>query len=252
MFLHDVFLHDVFLHLSSIWLIRNLILPVFGPDPLLNARLADLIQKAKRTGFAKASIESAILRGQGKSSTGASLEPITVECVLPSNIACIVECETESRLRTMADVKHAIKNAGGNASPCAYLFTKKGRIVFEAKEGVGLDHVFEPALEAGALDVDEEDGQVIVHTEPADTKATGETLSTALGLEIAQSDIFWDPNEDTIVDIPTESIVSDLASFMDQLESKEVPIQGVYMNISPSKEVEEGDAWADLMDRVSA
>ena len=224
---------------------------MFGPDPNNNPRLADLIVKAKRAGFAKQNIENAILRGQGKSSTGASLEAITVEAILPSNIACIIECETESRLRTIAEVKHAVKDAGGNATPVAYLFSKKGRIVFEGKEDVGVDEVFEAALEVGALDVDEGgEGRIVVYTEPADTKSTGEELSRSLGLDIAESNIIWVANEDTVAELTKDSQVNELHALLDELEGKEGgAVVGVYMNIKPGESVSEG-AWGELMERL--
>jgi len=212
-----------------------------------------LITTAKRAGFAKQSIESAIARGQGRSASGAALEPITVEAILPHNIACIVECESDSRLRTLQEVKHAVKEAGGNATPVSYLFTKKGRIALETKEGVGIDEVLEPALEAGAVDVDEEDGAVVVTTEPSDTKAVGEALTQALGLQIELSEIFWDVNEDTVVDVDSESTVKDLLSFVDLLEAKEGGgVVGIYLNIRRGEAIADDGPWADLMDRIGA
>lgn len=147
-----------------------------------------------------------------------------------------------------------IKDAGGNASPSSYLFTKKGRVVFEAKEGVSEDEVFEAALEEGALDVEEvgEEGRVAVYTEPADTKATGEKLAESLGLDIVESDIIWGANEDTRVEIADEGIVADLIEFVDGLEAKEGgSVRTVYMNVRPSQELGEHEAWAELMNRVS-
>lgn len=123
--------------------------------------------------------------------------------------------------------------------------------MYDVKEGTGVDEVFDAALEVGAIDVEEEEGQVVVYTEPTDTKATGETLAEKLGLVIAESDIFWDSNEDTRVELEGENVVADLVGFVDALEQKEVPVQGVYMNISPAKDMEEKDAWADLMERIS-
>ncbi|KAI4791138.1 YebC-like protein, partial [Aureobasidium sp. EXF-8845] len=129
---------------------------LFGGDPNFNPRLADLIVKANRAGFAKASIEAAVARGQGKSVNGAALETVTIEAMLPNNVGVVIDCETDSRLRTLADLRVIVKQHGGNATPTGYLFTKKGRIIFANKDGVGVDDVFEPALEAGALDVDED------------------------------------------------------------------------------------------------
>ncbi|CAK4034382.1 related to yfcA [Lecanosticta acicola] len=224
---------------------------LFGPDPNMNPRLADLITKAKREGFAKASIEAAIARGQGRSSTGASLEGVTVEGILPGNVAVIVECETDNKPRTLADVRLAIKDNGGSSTPTSYLFAKKGRIVFEKKEGVGSDEVLEPALEAGAIDVTEdEDGRVVVWTELGDTRAVGDAVSKALDLQVSSSEFIWDPNEDTKVEVPGEKAAEALATFLDELQEKEGTVQSIAMNIAQGSLSE--DAWKDLQGRLNA
>lgn len=224
---------------------------LFGPDPNANPRLADLIVKAKREGFAKASIESAIARGQGRSLTGASLEAVTVEGILPNNVAVIVECETDNKLRTLAEVRLVMKDHGGSATPTSYLFTKKGRVVLEQKDGVGLDEVLDHAVEAGALDVvEDEDGKVAVYTEPGETSTVGQAISNALQVQIATSDIFWDPNEDTKVAMASEDAAGDLASFVDTLLEKESTVQAVALNVSRGSLDEE--IWKDLRGRLSS
>lgn len=153
----------------------------------------------------------------------------------------------------MADMKHAIKETGGNATAAGYLFSKKGKIVFEKKEGVGADEVFEAALEVGALDVEEDgEGRVVVFTETGDTKAAGETLSKDLGLDISVSEIIWDANEDTRVELESEDTVAMLLDFVDKIEGKEGgSVTGVYMNVGPGEKLNE-DAWSELMGRLSA
>lgn len=133
------------------------------------------------------------------------------------------------------------------------MFSKKGKIVFEKKEGVGADEVFEAALEVGALDVDEDgEGRVVVFTEIGDTKAAGETLSKDLGLDISVSEIIWDANEDTMIELESEDTVATLLDFVDKIEGKAGgSVTGVYMNVGPGKELDE-DAWSDLMGRLSA
>ncbi|GAB7353425.1 hypothetical protein MBLNU459_g3896t1 [Dothideomycetes sp. NU459] len=224
---------------------------LFGADLNANPRLVDLIQDAKSAGFPKANIEAAIARGQGRSLSGASLEAVTVEAILPQNVAVVIDCETDNKLRTLQDVRLIVKSSGGNITPTSYLFTRKGRTVFAKKDDVGVDDVFDPALEAGALDVIEDaEGRVVVFTEPNETKATGETLSASLQLDIASSDIIWDPNHDTRVPLDDESAVHDLGAFVDALQDKEGSVQGVYMNVAQGS-IEEG-AWADLQSRITA
>lgn len=224
---------------------------LFGPEPNANPKLADLITKAKREGFAKASIEAAIARGQGRSLDGAALESVTVEGIMPNNVGVIVECETDNKLRTLAGVRLVIKENGGAASPSSYLFEKKGRVVFEQKDGVGLDEVMEPALEAGATDVDElEDGTVVVSTAPNDTKAVGEAVSNALGISIKTSSIVWDPNEDTKMAVASEDAARDLAAFVDDMMDREATVQAISMNVAQGSLGE--DTWKDLNARLGS
>ncbi|KAK0268559.1 hypothetical protein LTR91_014902 [Friedmanniomyces endolithicus] len=203
---------------------------LFGPDPSLNTRLADLITKAKREGFAKTSIEAAVARGQGRSTSGATLESVTIEGILPGNVAVIVECETDNKLRTLAD--------------------KKGRIVFEAREGVGVEEALEPALEAGAVDVEDDgDGRVVIFTEPGDTRAVGDALHKTLGLQIAASEILWEANEDTSIGVPDGNMAEELSTFVDVLQERETSLQAVAMNVAQGQLEEE--PWKELQSRLS-
>jgi YebC/PmpR family DNA-binding regulatory protein len=223
---------------------------LFGPDVNANPKLADLVIKAKKEGFAKASIEAAIARGQGRSLTGVSLERLTVEGILPNNVAVIVECETDNKLRTLANIKLVIKDNGGTATPSSYLFEKKGRIVFDQKDGVGLGEVMDPALEAGATDVDElEDGSVVVFTAPEETKTVGEAVSAALGTQIKTSDIIWDPNGDTKTVIPSEDAAEDLADFVDIMMEEESTVHAISMNVAQG--AVSAESWKALQTRLS-
>ncbi|EON61561.1 hypothetical protein W97_00776 [Coniosporium apollinis CBS 100218] len=223
----------------------------YGPDPNTNARLALAISLAKKAGVPKANIESAIARGQGVSASGAALEPVTVEAIFPPSVAVVIDCLTDNKLRILADIRHLIKQHQGSVTPTNYLFEKKGQIIFKPKEGLGADEVLDTALEAapGVLDVVEgADGRVVVFTEPADTKGTGETLSGALGLEVEESEIIWDPNEDTKVEISDEEAAQALSGFAEKLQDIS-GVQAMYMNASQGNI---SDAtWADLQSRLA-
>ncbi|KAF7186592.1 putative transcriptional regulatory protein [Pseudocercospora fuligena] len=224
---------------------------LFGGNPNSNPRLADLITKAKREGFAKASIEAAIARGQGRSISGANLENVTVEGILPNNVAVIVECETDNKLRTLAEVRLAIKEHGGTTTPTSYLFTKKGVITFEKKDGVGLEEVLEAALEAGATDVEQdEDGRVVVSSEPEELRSVGDAVSAALELPIATSKIIFDPNEDTMIGVQNEEAAAEIVEFLDELQEKESSVQAVAINVAQGNL--SPDAWKDLATRISS
>ena len=221
-----------------------------GPELHLNTRLADLVTKAQREGFPKTSIEAAIARGQGRSVNGASLESVTVEGILPNNVAVIIESETDSRLRTLADIRYVLKGSGGSTTPSAYLFQKKGCITFETKEDLDLDAALESALELEALDAQQdEDGRLVVFTAPEDTVSTGESLAKSLGVEIASSQIMWEANEDTTIPLSSEEAVNELCSFVDKLYEREDAIQSVSMNVAQGQLSDE--SFGGLQARLS-
>ena len=168
----------------------------------MNPRLADVVTRAKKIGFPKASIESAIARGQGVSPNGAALESLTVEAMIPPSVSVIIECQTDSKLRTLADVRLAVKDAGGTVTPTSHMFERKGRIVLENPENTAETEVFDRAIEAGAIDVETvEDGGIIVSTESSETTAIADALRHTTNLKVRNLDIIWDPKEDMMVDI---------------------------------------------------
>ncbi|KAF2837011.1 YebC-like protein [Patellaria atrata CBS 101060] len=223
---------------------------LFGANPDQNPRLALIITNAKKAGFPKASIEAAIARGQGVSASGAALEAVTVEAILPPSVAVIIDCQTDNKLRTLADVKFAVKKSGGTVTPIEYMFEKKGRIVFKQKDGIGVDEILEPASEAGAVDVAEgEQGNVVVYTEVNDTKSTALGLSKDLDLEVESSEIIYDVNEDTKVELEDEESIKPLHEFIDKLEGIH-GFSGLYINAAQGSL--DDAAWAELKSRVSA
>lgn len=223
---------------------------LYGPDPSLNSRLAEVIALAKKESFPKDRIEAAIARGQGKSASGASLESVTVEAILPGNVAAIIECETDNRLRTLTAVRHAVKDAEGREGPSSYLYTKRGRVVFASKEGVGEEDALDAALEAGATDVEEDEDGIVVFTEPGDTKSVSEAISSALSLDIKTSEIIWSANEDTKVDVSSPEAAILLHTFVDNVMEREPCVQAVSMNVRSGPALPE-DAWRQLAERLS-
>lgn len=216
----------------------------------MNPRLALALATAKKNAVPKANIEAAIARGQGLSATGAALESITLEAMLPPSVAVVIECQTESKLKTLADLRLLVKEAGGNVSTVSFMFEKKGRIILRKKEGMGVDEVLEPALEAGVLDVVEDDeGRVVLFTEPAQTKTTAETLTKELDVEIEESEIIHDPNEDTKVALDDETAARELNSFLEDVHEVS-GLQAVYANFTKGAIPE--DLWAEMRSRVAA
>ncbi|BCS17849.1 post-initiation translation factor DPC29 [Aspergillus puulaauensis] len=203
---------------------------MWGPDTKFNPRLTLALSNAKKAGIPKTIIEAAIARGQGVSVTGEALEQVTIEAILPHSVAAVVECQTENKLRILQDVRHAIKEAGGSATPTAYLFEKKGRIVFEKKDGFSADDCLDQAIEAGATDIiSDGKGRIVVFTEQSETKNVGETLSKLAGLTIEELEIIWSPNQDTLVDLKDEAQVQEIEEILAYLR-EEASVRDIYLN----------------------
>ena len=149
-----------------------------GPDPSANFKLASVIAKAKANNVPNDNIERIIKKASGEDG-GASFENITYEGYGPGGVAVIIETLTDNKNRAAADVRHALDKNGGNlgAPGCVgFLFQQKGVLLLEGN--VDFDTLMEDAIEVGAEDIEETDGDVLVYTSPADfdgvLKALGE------------------------------------------------------------------------------
>ncbi|KAF3490644.1 uncharacterized protein GIQ15_00161 [Arthroderma uncinatum] len=216
--------------LRVVGLNSQLLLIVYGPDPKSNPRLALVIANAKRSGMPKPTIEAAIARGQGINTAGTALESLTIEGMLPSSVAVVVECLTDQKARALQDIRAIIKRSGGANTPTSYLFEKKGKIVFERKPDLDVDKYLEPAIDAGATDVEgDEDNRLIVYTEHTATKSVADKLSTTTDLITESIDIIWDPNQDTLVNIESEEALSTVENIVNELRD-DPSVQDIYVN----------------------
>ncbi|GFF78015.1 probable transcriptional regulatory protein PERMA_0079 [Aspergillus lentulus] len=205
---------------------------MWGADPKFNPRLTLALSNAKRAGIPKTVIEAALARGQGISLTGEALESVTIEAILPHSVAAVIECQTDQKARVLQDLRYAIKDAGGTVTPTTYLFEKKGRIIFEKKDGVNTDDYLDQVIEAGAIDVATDDeGRLVVFTEPTETKSVGEMLTKMTGLAIEELDIIWDPNKDTMVELKEDEQVREIEDILSTLR-EDSSVQDIYLNTS--------------------
>ena len=139
-----------------------------GGDPDANARLRLAMEKARAANMPKDNIERAIKKGTGVGETEA-YEEVVYEGYGPGGAALYVETLTDNKNRTVGELRHVLTKFGGNlgASGCvAYLFEKKGQLVFD-RAGLDADALLEAALESGADDVIEAGDSIEVVTTPA-------------------------------------------------------------------------------------
>src|SRR5437763_4441229 len=195
-----------------------------GGDVAMNARLRLAVDKAQEANLPKDTIERAIKRGSG-GLEGANYEEIRYEGYGINGAAVIVDCMTDNRTRTVADVSHALSKYGGNLGTdgsVAYLFKHCGQIVFAP--GTSEDKVIEAALDAGADDViANDDGSVEVVTDPHGFAAVKDALVRA-GLKPALAELTMKPTIE--VEIRGED-AQRMQKLLDALESLD-DVQSVY------------------------
>ncbi|MEO8204261.1 MAG: YebC/PmpR family DNA-binding transcriptional regulator [Betaproteobacteria bacterium] len=159
-----------------------------GADPAINPRLRLAMDKAREANMPKDSVQNAIGRGAG-TLEGVAYEEIRYEGYGIGGAAIIVDCMTDNRTRTVAEVRHAFAKNGGNLGTdgsVAFLFKHCGQFLFAP--GLSEDKAMEAALEAGAEDVvANEDGSIEVISTPADfTQVKAGLEKAGLKAEIAE------------------------------------------------------------------
>ncbi len=160
-----------------------------GGDPSMNSRLRLALDKASAGNVPKDTVAKAIARGTGKLE-GASYDEVRYEGYGIGGAALIVDCMTDNRTRTVAEVRHAFAKNGGNVGTdgsVAFQFRHCGLFVFAP--GTSEERVMEAALDAGADDVvSADDGSIEVISAPGEFSAVKEALDKA-GLKAAVADV---------------------------------------------------------------
>ena len=207
-----------------------------GPNPDSNSRLRDVIAKAKAANMPNDNISRSIKKASGELNA-VNYEEITYEGYAAGGVAVIVETLTDNKNLTASDVRCAFDKFGGNlgSTGCvSYMFSKKGVIVING-EGIAEDDLFMLAVDAGADDVQNDEGVYEIYTLPQNYTAVRENLEKA-GLKILSSDLEMVP-ENYVT--PEESAIPKILNLIDRLEEND-DVQNVFHNaILPEEEEED-------------
>ena len=198
-----------------------------GGDPAGNPRLRTAIDKGLAANMSKDVIERAVRKATGELE-GVEYEEIRYEGYAPGGVAVIVDCLTDNKVRTVADVRHAFGKFGGNLGTdgsVAFLFRKLGVLSFAA--GADEEKITDAAIEAGADDVvvHAEGGAIDVLTSP-DTFAEVKSALEAAGLQPEAAGITMRADNDIAVEGDTAKAVAKLLDWLDDLDD----VQDVYSN----------------------
>lgn len=183
-----------------------------GTDPDTNFSLRLAIDKAKAANMPAANIQRSIDRVKDKDAS--QLQEVTYEGYGPGGVAILVETATDNINRTYPEVKTAFAKHGGSIAEkgaVAFQFDRKGMIRVKATG----DDLLMQALEAGAEDVQEEDGESLIYTDPKELAKVRDSLMQA-GLEIADAELTFVPNN--TVSVTDSATAGKIMRLMDALE----------------------------------
>lgn len=195
-----------------------------GGDMASNPRLRMAVDKAKAESMPKDNIENAIKRGSG-TLEGVNYEELRYEGYGINGAAVMVDCMTDNKTRTVADVRHAFSKYGGNLGTdgsVAFLFKHCGTLLFAP--GADEEKIMEVALESGAEDVvTNDDGSIEVITAPNDFGAVNEAL-VAAGLKPELAEVTMKASTETVLTGDDAVRMQKLLDALDDLDD----VQEVY------------------------
>ncbi|ACZ39796.1 YebC/PmpR family DNA-binding transcriptional regulator [Sphaerobacter thermophilus] len=205
-----------------------------GPNPDANLRLRMALERAKREGMPNDTIERAIAKASGAGADAENYETVIYEGYGPGGVAVLAVALTDNRNRTASEVRHAFSRHNGTLGETgcvAWQFETVGQIVISA-DGVDADEVALLAIDAGATDVETENGEIIITTDPSELGDVTERLKEA-GLTIQAAEIQRVPQASVDVDGSQAQATLKLLEALEDLDD----VQAVYTNANFPAEV---------------
>jgi YebC/PmpR family DNA-binding regulatory protein len=199
-----------------------------GGNPDNNPALRLAIERAKADSMPMSNIQRAIDKATGNLE-GVTLSEVTYEGYGPGGVAIMVECLTDNKNRTVAEIRHAFKKAGGSlgtSGSVAWMFEKKGIIVVNRSDKD--EEVMEKAIEAGAEDIKELDEVLVIESAPEDFNAVLEAVNAVDGIEIIESNVQLVAINESEVDDETAEKVERLIEVLEDIDD----VQNVIHNMA--------------------
>ncbi len=187
-----------------------------GADPDMNFSLRLAVDRAKAANMPTANIQRSIDRGSGKLG-GDQIQEVVYEGYGPGGVAILVECATDNVNRTLPEVRTAFTKHGGRLAEkgaVAFQFDRKGSI---RVKGTGDDLVLQ-AIDAGAQDAQEEDGAMVIYTDPKELAKVRQNLQDA-GVQVLDAELTFVPNNTVeISDADTAGKIIRLMEALDEVD----------------------------------
>ncbi len=207
-----------------------------GADPAMNIRLKTAIEKAKAANVTNDTIDRAVKKGSG-GLDGANYESITYEGYGPAGVAVLVEALTDNKNRTSSDVRYVFSRNGGSLGELGcvnWMFERRGTLTLTG-EGLDEEELMMSSLEAGAEDVESDEGTFTVYTDPSSFSEVRDVLVES-GYAVDTAEVQMIPKN--TVTIEDKTVASKIMKLLDGLEELD-DVQNVSANFDIPDEVME-------------
>ncbi len=207
-----------------------------GGDPEINNDLDLAIQKARDANMPKDNIERAIKRGTGELD-GVDYEKMVYEGYAPAGVALYIDVMSDNRNRTVSELRSLLSNNGGNLGEdgcVAWMFERKGQLIINLDEcEIDDDELMLAAIEAGAEDININQDNVEILTEPGDLQKTRKAMEEE-GYEFSSGDLAMIPKNEIVLENTSDA--KKVVKLVDKLEDHD-DVQDVYANFDIPDEV---------------
>jgi len=207
-----------------------------GGDPTMNVRLEIAMEKAKAANMPKDSIDRAIKRGTGEDKEGEDFEEIIYEGYAPNGVALMIECVTENRNRTVAELRHILTRSGGNMGDPGSVSWQFERMTYFAlpSDEHDFDKIFELAVEAGADDIKQDEELIEIFGKPTSYQIIADHLTKAK-IKPEESGIRFLPKQEITLDTEKTIKVMKAIESLEELDD----VQNIYSNLNITEEAVE-------------
>ena len=204
-----------------------------GGDMESNFKLRLAVDRARRENMPKDNMERAIKRGTGEDKSGGEIERITYEGYASHGAAVMIDCLTENRNRTVAEIRHTLTHSGGNMAELGSVSWQFRRIAYFAinAQGQDFDKVFELAVEGGADDITSDEELIEIFAPLESFKAISDKLKSA-GIGVEEADLQYVPNQ--ALSLETDKTLK-IMRVIEELEGLD-DVQAVFSNITISED----------------
>lgn len=203
-----------------------------GGDAESNFQLRIAVEKARGSNMPKDNIERAIKRGTGEGKDGVAFEQLYYEGYAPHGVAMMIECVTENKNRTVAEVRHILSRSGGNmgeGGSVSWQFTRTAYFAIPAK-GINFDKVFEIGVDGGANDVTQDEDSIEIFAPVEAFKILSDSLRKN-GFHPDEAELRMLPNQEMELEVDQTLQVMRLVEALEELDD----VQNVYTNLRISE-----------------